>query len=150
MMRNLWFPIRMGLDTSLRENKMKCPFCKTELIEGEKREYQNTMEHVVNPNAEHYPLKETWVCPNESCRYHGDSFWDFFGDFYTSDPNYADRRNVITSAIGSTSRRLEVENKIARKSQWFIKIICRKQWFSRSHFLAAWLIRRNILFGEEL
>ncbi len=62
---------------------MKCPRCKVELVPGEPQEYQNTAEHVMDPNRESYPLRAGWVCPASGCPLAG-GFWDHYGEHYLS------------------------------------------------------------------
>jgi len=52
-----------------------CPFCKTQLIRGENKEYETGIEHVFNPNQEHFPVRSTWVCDNSDCVAHTAQVW---------------------------------------------------------------------------
>jgi hypothetical protein len=60
---------------------MKCPKCKQTLIDGGERKYETLMEHVEDPNKMDYPLRPSYVCPNQC--FGEDSFFDCEGAFYS-------------------------------------------------------------------
>jgi len=66
---------------------MKCCFCNKELVPGEQKEFETLEDHVSDPNATSYPLRNTFVCPYAGCtsnvNYVG--FWDDYGDFYSKE-----------------------------------------------------------------
>lgn len=61
---------------------MKCPKCKTKLIEGEQKQYETLDEHVFNPNKEDYPLRPTYICTNKNCEISKAGFYGIWGGFY--------------------------------------------------------------------
>ena len=102
---------------------MKCPFCHTELISGEERKFENIADHAFDPNAEDYPLRPTFICPNNDCSCTGKKFWDGYGDFYGRTPKHLYGK-VITSAIESPSRKFDVQCHIrSNKTNWIGKLI---------------------------
>lgn len=65
--------------------QMLCPYCKKPLVPGKPKVYETFAEHVCDPNEENGPLpeRETWVCGYKYCALYENSFWDWYGDFYT-------------------------------------------------------------------
>ena len=61
-----------------QEGPWKCSVCNEFLVPGEKQEFETLDEHVSDPNKEEYPLRDTWVCPNEKCIVHTNK--SFFAD----------------------------------------------------------------------
>lgn len=59
-----------------------CPLCGKVLSQGIPRKYETLCEHVMNPNQEDFPERETWLCTNLSCIAGFKGFWDFYGDWY--------------------------------------------------------------------
>jgi len=59
---------------------MRCPKCKQTLIDGGERKYQTLIEHVEDPNKADYPLRPSYICPNQC--FGEDSFFDYEGAFY--------------------------------------------------------------------
>lgn len=100
---------------------MKCPFCKSKLVKGEKKQYTNTAEHVSDPNHEYErPHRITWVCP-DNCEMSVGSFWDEQGGWYSGRLGVSYERifewkqegNHSTAAIGSWDRWMDNRNKFA-------------------------------------
>jgi hypothetical protein len=86
---------------------MKCPFCKTDLFSGSRRRYENTADHVQDPNGEYErPFRPTFVC---DCVWSANCFWDEQGGFYSGCGDtitYGKRKRLFPtrdcwSAIGS-------------------------------------------------
>lgn len=64
--------------------KMLCPCCKKPLVEGKSRVFETLADHVSDPNNEQgLPARETWECGHEYCALYKNSFWDWYGDFYS-------------------------------------------------------------------
>lgn len=60
--------------------KLRCPYCFRVLKIGEKKSYELGWEHALNPNAEHYPLRDTLTC---SCELGKCGYWSTWeGGFY--------------------------------------------------------------------
>jgi|WetSurMetagenome_2_1015567.scaffolds.fasta_scaffold639737_3 hypothetical protein len=92
------------------KDKMKCPFCKKELIPGKPRSYETLSEHVCDPNGEDGDPGErpTWEC---TCEYSKDCdvFWDEQGDIYVGNGRAYDRHFVFYhSAVGSLAREIDI------------------------------------------
>jgi hypothetical protein len=128
---------------------MKCPFCEGALVAGENRKYETSIEHGFDPNKEDYPERETWVC---GCVESQESFWDDWGDIYSGP--YVHHHGIITSALGSGSRKCEVEFKITDKLIRITKILyfwkTSNDWYFTARNWAIWCVKHNILFGERL
>jgi len=59
--------------------KLRCPICTIEMINGEPKRYETLDDHVCNPNG-HLPERETYVCKNTGCDAFRDQlFWDYEG-----------------------------------------------------------------------
>lgn len=91
---------------------MKCPNCKTELeVTGQER-LETLSEHVSNPNGTP-SLKNLWQCVNTDCKCFRAFGWNDDGEFYSGDyysrVREVFRRDESMSAIGSFSRKLDVE-----------------------------------------
>ena len=108
-------------------NKMKCPFCKSDLIDGELKRYETITEHCFDPNKSEYPLRPTFICSG-NCSLSKNSFWADGGSFYSS--KYFDREEAKPfnehsfSAIGSWEEYQDKKNKFAeliRKYLFFAK-----------------------------
>jgi hypothetical protein len=95
---------------------MKCPFCKSKLVRGENREFENICDHVMNPNQENYPLRPTLIC---SCSISHDCFWDNQGGFYMGRDSVSYKEMAkykgSHSALGSWERWQDKEFSFARK-----------------------------------
>jgi hypothetical protein len=70
------------LDTALQ---MRCPVCNSHLIQGVgQKKYETLCDHVSSHEEEDdYPNRDYFVCPNDICQLHVNSFWDCDGAFYT-------------------------------------------------------------------
>lgn len=70
---------------------MRCPVCKHKLVQDKPQRYENTADHVLDPNGEHErPLRDTWKCNHCSTL---SGFWDedggyYFGDAYKKDVEF--------------------------------------------------------------
>jgi len=83
----------------MEDKILKCPFCKSKLILGDKKRYETVVEHVDNPNINQYPLRNTYLC---NCEDSKGVFWDIYGDIHSLEfkNNFI---NKNTSAINSDS-----------------------------------------------
>jgi hypothetical protein len=94
------------------EEKWHCPVCKSEIIEGPRKRYQDLCEHVSDPNGEPSE-KNTLICGNSYCKTHEyEIFWDSDGDIYTNSYHGSSTLNFIddnNSPFGSRTRRANVE-----------------------------------------
>jgi hypothetical protein len=130
---------------------MKCPYCKNDLKKGLYRKFETLVDHVMNPNAEDYPFRETYVCSVE-CEKSENKFWDSYGDFYQMSYIPYDR-NFIFEAIGSSSRKFKITCEISRKFYKFVKFLFfweSNGWYFRSEKISEFCVKHNILFGYEL
>ena len=96
---------------------MKCPYCKSELIEGEYKEFETLCDHVCDPNAESYPLRITYVCSGK-CKQSNNRFWDDYGDMYGEFPTreeYATK--MVHEAIDSRSREFKMKLQAEREER---------------------------------
>ena len=94
---------------------MKCPCCKTILIQVGQGRFQNLVEHVTAPNK--FPdMKDKHVCLNDGCKISPFCFWDSDGSFYIND--YTGYKSVNgdkcfidgnNGAFGSWARKAYVE-----------------------------------------
>jgi len=102
---------------------MKCPVCKTELVQWKQLRLETLNEHVSNPNGTP-SLKTAYHCPVDSCKVNGlDSdgiqgpivFWNEDGELYvshnfsykaTKDIPYIDNNNA---PFGTFERKMNVE-----------------------------------------
>lgn len=86
-----------------KPDHMSCSFCKTILQSGPEQKYETLLDHVEDPNAEDYPLRETWICPNEGCIIHkSNSFFDSYGDLYVGRQwTYEPDQRIPSAAFGS-------------------------------------------------
>lgn len=81
---------------------MRCPKCKTELVNGESQQYETLLEHVSDPNLEDYPFRPTFICPNKCFN----GFYDEWGDYYGRDMATEER---YWYALDSESRKSEIK-----------------------------------------
>jgi len=69
---------------------MKCPICKTELVELKKLRMETLDEHVSDPNEE-ISLKMAYRCPSSDCPSFGElkpiAFWNHIGEAYSNGCN---------------------------------------------------------------
>lgn len=73
--------------------EMRCSHCKTILVKGEKEQFTNTAEHVLDPNEEYErPMRDTWICPN--CQLKTLVFWDEQGSLYVTG-SYREYHKII-------------------------------------------------------
>lgn len=94
---------------------MKCPFCKTELVKGEEKQYDTSADHAFDPNFEYErPMRETFVCPNSNCVNPSNKFWDDWGGFYGTTPRELYGK-IISSAYGSGERKHVIKHMVERK-----------------------------------
>jgi len=95
---------------------MRCPKCKTELIKGKRKRYETLEEHVLDPNKSNYPLRPTFVCPNNCLG--KDSYFDFDGSLCS------DGKNIIPSncfsALDSMDRKNNIKVDLTRLSTNFL------------------------------
>jgi len=92
------------------QNKMKCPFCKRDLISGRPRLFETLSEHVCDPNGEDGDPGErpTWECTCEYSREVG-AYWNEDGEIYIDNySTYSDRLTNYSSAIGSMARKIDI------------------------------------------
>lgn len=108
------------LDEALQ---MECPICRSKLVLGQgTRKYETLSDHVCDPNGD-VPERPYFVCPNEKCGLHSNSFWDDYGEFYTR-LDFAESRKIFNISIEDAFRNRKPEcckcamNSSARKS-WF-------------------------------
>lgn len=81
----------------MQDKPFLCPFCKRKLEQGEKRRYETTCEHVDDPNADSYPLRDTYVC---SCDESKNSYWSIDGESYSlvfNPKNWGKKTEAINS-----------------------------------------------------
>lgn len=135
---------------------MKCPFCKTELINGEEKKYDTSADHAFDPNYEYErPLRPTFVCPNYNCPCEGKKFWDEWGDFYGRTPKHLFGK-ILTEAIGSGSRKLSIRFDIQHKNRWIEKMIFWDKTGWKKHrasdIVAKFIIATGLyrVFGYEI
>ena len=90
--------------------KLHCPYCNNELIQGEDQKFETLSDHVSDPNREDYPKRRTWICDNHECPVSLDSeaFWDDSGDFYGWPKGYK-FKDDLDSAYPSIARQLDIE-----------------------------------------
>ncbi len=82
---------------------MKCPYCKTDLIEGEYKRYENLCEHVeCRFNYTDPPLRITYVCPKDCTK----------GGYYDKDGGLYGGSGDCTPAIGSRDEKIEREMRL--------------------------------------
>jgi hypothetical protein len=114
---------------------MKCPNCKTDLLEStEKIAYETMSDHVCDPNTDP-PARTFFYCKNPNCALFESAFWDSYGDFYGKDHN-ADqwyennsRYSFVSktfnrkgaSALNSFSREFE-DGCIKRERYWWRRL----------------------------
>lgn len=88
----------------------KCPCCKSSIIEGEESHYQNSLDHISNPNG-NPPSRITYICSESTCHTRKkDMFWDEYGDLYVggwSGDEHFENKN--SAPFGSYSRKSNVE-----------------------------------------
>ena len=92
---------------------MRCPKCKKTLIKGKRKRYETLVEHVSNPNQKSYPLRPTYVCPNEC--FGKEQFFGYFG------ASYRDHRQRIKywNALDSPAREAEIKTMLdMRYASW--------------------------------
>lgn len=87
-----------------------CPKCHSLLVDGEMREFETLLDHVIDPNKMSYPLRPTLVCINEACpASKSDVFWDEVGDYYGSSKEIGLTYNDCTSFYPSHARKQDIE-----------------------------------------
>lgn len=103
--------------------QMECPICRSKLVLGQgTKKYETLSDHVCDPNRK-LPDRPYFVCPNEVCRLHGNSFWDNYGEFYTC-LNFTQSREIFGISIEEDYRNTNPKcckaayNSHARQS-WF-------------------------------
>jgi hypothetical protein len=132
---------------------MKCPFCKTELVPGKQREFEDICDHAENPNAESYPMRPTLECSNPDC-VAKDTFWDEMGSFYSGKKwKLFFHKYDSTSAIGSWMRKSDIRFIIQEKMNKIARIVPDKTGWRRyciQNKLAQFFVDHNILFGHEI
>jgi hypothetical protein len=65
--------------------KLQCPFCKGDLKVTHQEHYQDSCEHVSQPNAKP-SLKDGYECLNVACLAFGNFSWIADGDYYSKKP----------------------------------------------------------------
>lgn len=127
---------------------MKCPFCKTELVSGKEKKFENLADHVSNPNAEDYPSRPTFVCPM-SCEMSTDSFWDEQGGWYSGRLGvdymkifeWKKENGDSTAAIGSWDRWQDNKNEFSHKIYPYLFWTKGNNKFFTSYKIAGFLFR---------
>jgi hypothetical protein len=105
--------------------KMGCPYCKAFLQLGDQQRYETLLDHVEDPNAEDYPLRETWVCPTENCTVHkSKSFFDSYGDLYVGkqwvyEPTTGKSSAALDSWAWHAQRNLDFQDTMLHKILMF-------------------------------
>lgn len=115
-------------EKSLKEAlEMECPICGSKLILGTgTKKYETLSDHVCDPNND-VPDRPYFVCPNDRCKLHGNSFWDDYGEYYT-DLDYAVMREVFGLTIEECYKDSNPKScKAAMNSN------ARKAWFEISY-----------------
>jgi hypothetical protein len=90
---------------------MKCPCCKTKLINGDLKKFQTLTEHVCDPNQTNFPLRQTYICEDKNCVSHKyDMFWNDGGECY-SDKWYEEDIFIDKNSgpFGTISRKINLE-----------------------------------------
>jgi hypothetical protein len=110
---------------------MKCPACKSDLVEGESLRLQTTSEHVCCPNDEP-SLKQSYRCGNQECetRKRG-IIWNRDGERYGSDyPNLIAWIDGNDAPFGTWCRKANVEIYKKDENYYLGTIPCRplKGW----------------------
>ena len=109
-----------------RENKMKCPCCKKELIIGGQKRLETLSEHVFDPNG-NPSLKDFYICNNFLCDCSAlRVMWDQWGGFYAG-KNWKEAQDIKfidnnDGAFGSFERKLNVETGKHDEEFYFPKV----------------------------
>jgi hypothetical protein len=106
---------------------MRCPKCKVTLVDGGKRKYETLSEHVEDPNKEDYPLRDSYICPNQC--FGKDSFFNYEGAIY--DVKFPFPSNCF-SALDSLDREIGIKVALDGLSQ---------SWRYYTHSLKGMIIK---------
>lgn len=112
----------MKLLQKLMNRPMRCPYCGHILVPGEMRRFETIADHVSDPNATDYPLRNTWICVNQKCFIPEHTFWDSDGGAYGMH-KLGDHFSLPKSAKNSFWRRIEKEQALLDKFYKFPKIV---------------------------
>lgn len=108
------------LDEALQ---MECPICRSKLVLGQgTKKYETLNDRACDPNGD-VPDRPYFVCQNEKCGLHGNSFWDAYGEFYTR-LDFKESRKIFGISIEDDYR-----NKKPKCCEAAINSNARKSWF---------------------
>lgn len=133
---------KLERDDILESNKpLLCPFCHKKLVRGEQCRFETLLEHLLDPDREDYPLRDTFVC---SCDESKGSFWDDWGCFYNG--NFHFHHNTFSSAINSIARKLDedLEKERKLKRTWIGRLYLKIRT-KYSHILTNKYLKENTL-----
>ena len=87
---------------------MKCPCCRSELVEGEMLRLETLEEHVCDPNGEP-SLKQSYYCSNPNCpTVPAKIYWNYMGERY-NDSSEVQWIDYNDAPLGSFQRKCNVE-----------------------------------------
>jgi hypothetical protein len=113
-------------------NEIKCPCCDSILVVTHQDRYQDTLEHVSQPNATP-SMKDGYQCPNEECLAHiCGTTWLEDGDYFTGKrPENITRGELFQAlegkhgtayAVGSWNFNYELGKRSIKKRTWKINL----------------------------